>query len=365
MIPSKLLWLIVGGAMPLLPFGQVTPRTVPVPSDPLELASGPVQVVSTASRKPILDLLTRARNSYAIRKPGRGYDLKVSFTVDSQGQTDHDGTWELEDVFVPGQGLRWTAQSTTGYQVTGIASNGEQYTDGISSVIPLRLEEVRGILLHPLPSTDYANRQSIRTTTATFHGAALTCILLSSSKTPESPAIGRGWDESEECIDPQSGLLQTHSEAPGRYIVYDYTNAPQLGDSKLPRTVTITEGGRIVSTISVDTLHEISGVDPSRFAATEAMKARGQSTEMAPMTRVSRVHRRGPVTSAMIVRPVCVFGVVTPSGELVEAHSLQPSDPNSQAAIKDAMQINFSPATPQGAQPRQHFVFIIEKFISR
>jgi hypothetical protein len=71
----------------------------------------------------------------------------------------------------------------------------------------------------------------------------------------------------------------------------------------------------------------------------------------------------------MTVRPVCVFGIVTPSGQLVEAHSLQPSDPNSQAAVDDAKLIDFSPSTAvgslPGAPPRQHFVFVIEKFILR
>ena len=60
-----------------------------------------------------------------------------------------------------------------------------------------------------------------------------------------NPAAGRGWEETEECIDPQSGLLQVHSEAPGRYAVYDYSNAPQLGGHRLPRSVTVTEAGRI------------------------------------------------------------------------------------------------------------------------
>ena len=68
--------------------------------------------------------------------------------------------------------------------------------------------------------------------------------------------------------------------------------------------------------------------------------------------------------SAMTLRPVCVFGLVTPAGHLVEAHSLQPSDPNSEAAVKDAEAIDFSPTMRAGAPPQQHFVFVIEKFVS-
>jgi hypothetical protein len=66
----------------------------------------------------------------------------------------------------------------------------------------------------------------------------------------------------------------------------------------------------------------------------------------------------------MMVRPVCVFGMVTPTGQQVEAHSLQPSDPNSQAAVEDAKRIDFSPLIPAKSPPQQHFVFVIEKFFS-
>jgi hypothetical protein len=160
-----------------------------------------------------------------------------------------------------------------------------------------------------------------------------------------------------------------HSEVPGRYVVYDYSNAPELGGHVLPRIVTITEAGRVVSRISVEKLEEITTADPSLFVATESMRARGRSIEMTAATKISRVHGRGPFTSAMTVRPVCVFGIVTPSGQLVEAHSLHPSDPNSQAAVDDAKLIDFSPSTAvgslPGAPPRQHFVFVIEKFILR
>ena len=364
MICKGILWLIVGAALPLVTFGQNAPRIAPVPSDPLELVAGPIQVAGTpASRTAILQLLARARNNYTLRMAGQGYDLKINFAVDSLGQTDYDGAWEMEDLFVPGQGLRWTATAAAGYTTTGISSNGELYGEGTASAVPLRLEEARGILLHPLPSAAYASRESIRTSTATFHGALVTCVLLSSSKKAATPALGRGWEESEECID-QTGLLQVHSEAPGRYALYDYSNAPQLGGHVLPRTVTVTEAGRIVSKISVESLQGITGTDASLFVPTDAMKAKGPAVAMTSATKVSRVQGQGPFTSAMTLHPVCVFGIVTPTGHLVEAHTLQPSDPNSQAAVEDAKKIDFSPQTPAGP-PQQHFVFVIEKFVSQ
>ena len=205
------------------------PKIAPVPRDPLELATSQIQAANTPeSRDAALQLLARARNNFALRSAGQAYDLKVTFTVDSLGQTNYDGAWEMEDLFAPGRGHRWTATAASGYTTTGIATAGEIYGDGTASAVPLRLLEARGVLFDPMQSRAYADRGSIRTSTATFQGATVTCLLLSRSARPRSRR-GRDWEETEECIDPQSGLLQMHSEVPGRYAVFDYTNAPQLG----------------------------------------------------------------------------------------------------------------------------------------
>jgi hypothetical protein len=119
-----------------------------------------------------------------------------------------------------------------------------------------------------------------------------------------------------------------------------------------------------VSKISVEELEEVSVTDPSLFVPTDAMKVKGAMIAMTAATKLSRVHGQSPFSSAMTIRPVCVFGMVTPSGQLTEAHSLQPSDPNSQAAVEDAEHIDFSPSTRASASPQQHFVFVIEKFVS-
>jgi hypothetical protein len=356
--------LIACGALPLAGFSQIAPRIALVPSDPLELVTGPVQVVAPTDRSTTLQLLGRVRRNFALRSSVTAYELKVKFTVDSVGQTNYDGDWEMDDVFSPQQGLRWTAKAAAGYTTTRISSQGGLQGEGTASLIPLRLHEVRGLLYDPLPSPTYADGGSIRISRETFRGVPLTCILLSRSRNPAYPTTGRAWEESEECIDPQSGLLQVHSEAPGHYALYNYSNSPRIGDQVLPRTVTVTEAGRVVSEISVESLNEIPESDPSLFTATDAMKAAGQMTAMSGATKIMRVHGQRPFSSAMTVRTVCVFGVVTPTGQLVEEHSLQPSDPNSEAAVNDAKTIDFSPSTPTAVSPHQHFVFVIEKFIS-
>ena len=357
-------WVILSG-LPLTAFGPKPVRMAPVPADPFELVTGPVQLVSSsAGREDVFRLLSRARSSYVLRDSLDAWDLKVRFTVDSGGGTNYDGKWEMEDQFAPAQGDHWTATSDSGYAITGIFLGDALYSEGTARAIPLRLQEARAMLFNPLPSTAYADKGSIRTAAASFQGTPVTCVLLTRLTRLAIPANGRAWDESEDCIDLQTGLLKTHSEVPGRYSVYDYTNAPRLGEHVLPRTVTVTEAGRTVSKISVEDLRQIPMPDSSLFRLTDRMKASGEGVAMASASKLQRMHGEGRATSSSTIRPVCVFGLVSPGGKLVEAHSLQPADPNSAAALKDAKEIDFSPSLPAGGPPQQHFVFVIEKFLS-
>jgi hypothetical protein len=357
-----MLCAIVCAGASALSFGENAPTVLPVPSDPLELVTGPVQ---PQNRQGALQLLERARDQFGLRSAQEGYDLKVNFTVDSGGQTNYDGAWEMEDISVPEKGLHWTAKAASGYTLTRLSLTTGIFSEGTATSIPLRLQEARGLLNHPLPSQDYANRGSIRSATATFRGAAVTCLLLSRLQNPANPPLGRGWDEAEECIDPQTGRLQVHSEVPGRYVVYDYSNGFSLGGHMLPRNITVTQAARVVSRISVESLTPITTADPSLFVITGAMQAAGAAVSIEGAERISRVHRPKKLTSGMALRAVCIFGVLTPTGQLVEAHSLQPSDPASNAALMDAEAIDFSPLASRGALPQQRFVFVIEKFLSK
>jgi hypothetical protein len=326
--------------------------------------NGSIQVVSTpAGRVAVGQLLARARDSYALRTAGHGYDVKVTFTVNSEGQTDYDGAWEMEDLFDSQLGLRWTAKAAAGFQATRISSHGTSYGEGTGSTIPLRLQEARAALFDPIPSDANIKRESIRTSAAAFNGAKLTCILLSGLATTPTEVAGRRWEETEECIDPQSGLLQIHSQVPGRYYAYDYTNAPRSGDHVLPRKVMVSEAGKIVSTISVESLAEIVGADPGLFVPTAGMKTVRGAIALGTAQKILTVSPQGPGTSDSTIHTVCVFGLVTASGQLVEAHSLQPSDPNSQAALEAVKRMTLTAPGTRRAQPEQHFVFVIERFV--
>ncbi|MGA3201070.1 MAG: hypothetical protein ABSF12_01095 [Bryobacteraceae bacterium] len=363
MVSKGMLWLATSGVS-LATFGQAALKMAPIPSDPLEIVTGPIQAVDTpAGRLAVVQLLARARKNYALESAGRGYQLKVNFTVNSGGQTDYDGAWRMEDVFDPRQGLHWTATAAAGYATTQILSNRTAYGEGTASVIPLRLQEARVALLGAIPSAANVARESIRTSIAIFHGAQLTCVLLSGSRiAAETP--GRQWEETEECIDPQSGLLQVHSQVPGRYYAYEYSDGLQLGDHVLPQKVIVTEAGKTISEITVESLTEVASADAKLFVPSEEMKARGPAVAMAGAEKLERLAGKRPFAAGGTAQPVCVFGLVTPSGQLVEAHSLQPSDPNSQAAVDAVKRMNFTRPAPPGERPSQHFVFVIEKFVS-
>ena len=365
MISKGVRWSIVMGGLSVAVFGQTALRMAPIPRDPLEIVTGQIQATdSPANREAALELLTRARQSYALRNGAQAYDLKASFTVNSGGQTDYDGPWQMEDISDPKQGLRWTATASAGYTTIQISFKGMTFGTGTASTIPLRLQEARAALFDPIPAPGALNRAVIRTSTATFNGTQVTCVLLSGSERATTAIPGRRWEETEECVDPQSGLLQVHSQVPGRYYAYDYSNPPHLGPYVMPRKVVVTEAGKIVSTISVDSLTELPSADPSLFVATAEMTEAGRAVGMAGAQKISRVLGSGTLRAGGTARAVCIFGLVTSSGQLVEAHSLQPSDPNSQAALEAVKQMSFSRPVLPGTRLQQHFIFVIAKFAS-
>jgi hypothetical protein len=370
MVSKRMLLIIATAAMRFVTFGQNAPRNLPklapIPADPFELVTSQIETVDTpAGREAAVQLLDRARKNYALRSASQGYDLKVNFTVNSGGQTEYDGAWQMEDVSDPIHGLRWTATAAAGYLTTQINSNQKFYSEGTASTVPLRLHEARAALFGSLPNSANVEHDVIRTSTASFNGVQVTCVLLSGAGNAAAAATpGRSWEETEECIDPQTGLLQTHSQVPGRYYAYDYSNGPRLGDHVMPKKVTLTEAGRVVSEITVESLAALPATDPSLFVPTAQMTAQGAAVALAGAQKISRFTRPGPFATGATAHPVVVFGLVTASGELAEAHSLQPLDPNSQIAVEAAKQMKFTVPSAPGARPAQHFVFVIEKFVT-
>ncbi len=349
---------IVGVAM-----CQRPPIISPLPPNPLELVTGIVENVETpAARQAVVKLLDQAR-SHQLHAAGRSYRLRVRFTVNSGGQTEYDGEWTWDQVFDPKLGSRWTAQSSSGYSRTEIDTIDSAYAEGTQgATIPLRLHEARAAVLGPIGTN--SDQKALRVANVDYRGSRLTCILLTEPINMRSAIVGRRWEERENCIDSKSGLLQVSSQAPGRYYLYDYDEAPRLADCALPRRVTVTEAGRIVAEIRVESLTELPSVDPSLFVPSEEMKARGRAIGMGEARRFWPAARLGMVSPGNASQTVCVFGLMTPAGQLVEVHSLQPSDPNSESAIGLAKAQRF-PVTPgPNGRAEQRFVFLIQEFVT-
>jgi hypothetical protein len=350
--------LLLMGALGLpLAFGQNRGIAVAVPRDPLEFGAGEVQVMEGPDQQKAVQLLTRARQQYAIHNGKQGYRLKVTFQVDSGGLTQYDGDWEMEEIYVPALGMRWTAK-TAGYATTQIFANGLRFGEGAGPNVPLRLHQVRATLFDPI---GIPNNRDIRSVEATYNGVAMTCVLSAGPEHVPTEGPGRRWDETEDCIDPESGLLQIQSVVPGRYYVYDYTDAPKLGPHILPRKVTVLEGGKTVVRVDVDSLTELSEADPKLFTATKEMT---WGVNMVAQQKMTVFAQKGSIPQDATVQPVCVFGLITPSGQLVEAHALQSSGPNSAAAVEYAKGMHFAVPNPAGGEAQQHFVYIIEKFVA-
>lgn len=66
--------------------------------------------------------------------------------------------------------------------------------------------------------------------------------------------------EREYCIDPKSGLLQILSDAPGIYVVYDYTGAVNFHGHTVARQISIFEGGKEVLEAHVDQLTDAGNI---------------------------------------------------------------------------------------------------------
>jgi hypothetical protein len=361
MVCRSILFVVAASGLSLAAAAQ-QPEAARLPrGDSPELAAGPARAVATsADRAAILQLVDRARTSSSLRTSGQAYDLKASFTVFSDGQTKYSGDWQLEEIYDPRLGLRWTASLPGSYSITRISSHGVRYGEETDSYVPLRLHEVRAALFDPLPSRKLANGAAVRTADAVLGGQQLTCVLLSSSGAQDANPRRR-WTESEECVDPDTGFLRIHSQVPGRYFEYDYSDAVHVGGRVFPGRVTVHEAARVVTAISVDSVTEMQGADPALFVPTAAMKANGRPIQLGSaekLFRVSPLSAPGGTPST-----VCVFGVVNAAGQLEEAHSLQPSDPNSQAALEAAQKMSFSRPAAQGANPEQYFVFVVRKFV--
>jgi len=346
--------LLLGG----FSFSQAAPQVAPLPYDPLELATGPTAVPSTPEqRATLLNLLERARQNSAMHAPGMApFSLKVSFN--SIGRDSHNqGYGEMEETWLNGQTWRWSARLGD-YSQLRIFYEGNVYDDKPRGHMPLRLQMVRNAVFWPVVGN--FGYSLIRMATAKWEGTELACLLVSGMGNEATSTPGRRWEENEYCVDPKTGLLRLHSEAPGIYSIYDYNGGIQFHGRLLPRQTTIVEGGTSVLQIHLDNLDDPNN-DPSQFVPTKKMISHGPGAVMVGPFRFPE-SVRAPAGYSGVIQPVIVHAILDQKGKVLDAEVVQSSDPALASAALDVVwHSSYLPAQRRD-RPLQREAFINVRF---
>lgn len=331
----------------------------PLPTDPLELATGATMLInSPQNRTLVLGLLERARQSgselYAVGGPP--FSLKLSFT--SSGQARYTGAGEMEETRYSRDLWRWSAR-LGGYSQVRIFQGRIAYDEKTAGPIPLRLQMVRGAVLWSMARVRPG--AAMRMASAKWNGMEVMCALLATEVEP-GLTPGRGWGEREYCVDPKAGLLRVYSDAPGIYVTYDYSDALNFHGRSMARRITVSEGGETVLQIHIDSLEDPGPADATAFKPTQQMFANGPGVVLRAPIRLSDV-APSPSGREGTISPVIVHATLDNQGKVEEAEVLQNSDPDlGNAAIAWVRRETYSTARNGQGIPVQDEAFIQVSF---
>jgi hypothetical protein len=305
----------------LLCIPAIFAQTNPPPRDPHELVTrAPRTLSKPADRGAALDLLGRARENFNLDALTTPYALKVSF--DASGATQNEGPGTMEWLSDGPSHWRWTAQLQNS-QVIRIGADNRVYGTNPSEPVPLRVQLVRSVLLRPIVQSP--QKFMIRAADVEHDGEPVTCMLLSYSL-PPNPAP-RSWVEREDCIDSATGLLQTWSEAPGIYAVYDYDGAADFHGHIFPRQISIFEDGRMTVQVRVESLEDAPHIDADLLKPTPEMVSAGESFTLATPSRVPMRVDPSDAPTSRFFQPVIVHATLdAQDGSVLDAEALQTSD---------------------------------------
>jgi hypothetical protein len=315
-------------------------QTNPPPPDPHEMVTRQPHTLSkSADRSAAISLLDRARTNYDLHSIAAPYSLKVSF--ESSGASQSEGSGTMEELYDGHSHWRWTEQLQDSH-VVRIGAEGHIYGSNPSDPVPLRVQLIRSVLLRPIVQNPAVF--VIRAADLERDGKPVVCMLLSHSL-PPNPAP-RAWVEREDCIDPTNGLLQTWSEAPGIYAIYDYAGAAEFHGHTLPRQISIFEEGRLTVQVRVESLEDAPNIDANLFQPTPEMADAGESFALAGTRREAlRVDPTNAPTSRFF-QPVIVHATLdAQDGTVLDAEALQTTDPDlSRAALDIVRSTSFDPS---------------------
>jgi beta-lactamase regulating signal transducer with metallopeptidase domain len=296
------------------PPGQPARPLGPVPYDPLELVTSPPQtIVGNQEVRAVVGMLTRARGNLAFGPVG-AYTVTASFTA--YGPSPYAGPGEMTETRVGGarQWIGRLGDFSLARMLPGAPLN---YDLGTHGPIPMRIQMVRETLFGPINNVFLP----LRTASATLDGVSLTCVL--TSVDGPTAAARRDWSEVEHCIEPRSGRLQIYSEAPGLYVVYDYSHPLWFNGHTLPGQITITVAGSVVLQETLR-ITDPGPIDLVQFT-TPTNEMWGPGLLLIPPTHL-RLRRGGTQVPSTSVQAVIVHATLGVDGYVVEAESLQDVD---------------------------------------
>lgn len=297
-----------------------------VPPDPNELVTGPAKVLTNPQeRSAALELIDRARQNYTFYgQHAPPFTMKVSFV--STGGSQYEGQGTMEETWV-GRAERWSAKIGSA-ETLRIIYQGQFWSDNPSAPIPMRVHMVRDAILWPVENL--WPRALLRAAAASLNGKALMCVLTAGSMANVDQP--RHWVEKEYCIEPQTGNLVVWSEAPGHYVVYDYTAATEFNGHFLANDISIYEAGSRVLQIHVDGINDASGVNPESLKPSSELMAKGPSFGLSGPEKFPMMAPPPAGIKPTLIQPVFVHATLDHSGRVIEAEALQNS--NSELASK-------------------------------
>jgi hypothetical protein len=184
---------------------------IAVPADPYELVGK--TAATPMDRTEALALLNKAKRPMRLLSPATPpYLLTVAFTADRL-------PGEFAELWLGQQNWRWTAKLGD-FAVNRIATRLGTFDEKPVGLVPMRLHMLRNNIFWAAQGVTAASQ--FRRAAVEWNGRPTTCLLVSDEQQADASAP-RQWDESEYCIDDQTGLLQILSVAPGNYAVYSYS----------------------------------------------------------------------------------------------------------------------------------------------
>jgi len=341
-----------------LALAQTTLHVVPIPADALEMVTGRSKVVDDAQeRATVFELLERARQNAMLQTGGSApYTMKVSF--EAAGDVQYTGSGTMQETWRSASNWRWTAQ-LGGYTQTRLLAEGRTHDLRSNDFVPMRVQMVRDALLWPMW---FSPRALARVAPARLGDSEVLCGLF--SRPSNDPALmssepGRRWVETEFCMEPRSSLLRVDSSAPGIYTLYDYSDAIAFHGHTIPRSVTVTEEGRTVLTIHVDSISAPTEQELALLKPSGQLQTAGSLPGLGGPYRIPQYAPAPQIAGQnSMVRPIIVHAIVGQDGRVLDAEALQHYDPGLTQAALDLVRRSTYP--PQGGEfgfaQREYFI---------